>query len=176
MHGLRAAMQAIAQFAGSGNGNASFAFGALKPWQVQLLEKLHLSGPQARKVVHLRAGQQPVDGRLLGAVRVMLLQDRALVKGKSVDELCAWDRPLSKAHEVGAAAGAGAALCCAVLCCAVLCCAVLCCAVLCCAVSRQQGTRDSRHVQACCCMCLHCLSLLVRQCLPRCGFSSSAAL
>ncbi len=78
---------------------------------MQLLQKLQLTGPQARKEVGLRAGQQPVDGRLLAAVRVLLLQDRALVKGKSVDELCAWDRPLGKAHEVGAA---GAVRCSAV--------------------------------------------------------------
>jgi hypothetical protein len=50
--------------------------------------------------VHLCAGAAPADARLLAALRVMLLQERALAKGRSLQELGDWDMPLGRAHEV----------------------------------------------------------------------------
>jgi hypothetical protein len=81
----------------------------VQDWKVAALRRLDLlpaggddATLPAAAQVHIGAEPHLVPGRLLGAVRVLLCQEdaRAQVEACTVEQLCEWDTPLARQHEV----------------------------------------------------------------------------
>ncbi|CAI0387765.1 unnamed protein product [Linum tenue] len=96
---------ALLDAASTAAGVSSPSFSSPAPWQKEILSQLKLDGEAPVLKVTI-GGQEPVEGRLLAAVRVMLTSDREMVEKHDLSTLMSLssdsDAPLGTATEVAA--------------------------------------------------------------------------